>query len=246
MPDAEGVDYTTPSGRTFHVWGPENYDPSKTYPVLVMFHGWYSTGRDFESWFEMEKYAVDDDGAREAFVVYPDGLNQLWDLDGTTDLVFFDELVEQMGETYCINPSRVFGFGFSYGARFVHHLGCKRAGYVKAISGGDGGWGGGTTGCGRLPVLVTHRTEDDNELIAWGKEAADRWTKLDVCGTDTKSDDAMNCTIHTTCKSPGSPVTFCEDTSIIPSDIPGYEDSWKHTVREAYRAYTWKWFRALP
>jgi poly(3-hydroxybutyrate) depolymerase len=235
--DAVHADYTTPTGRTFHVWGPTGYDPAKTYPVVIVFHGWYADGAAFESWFEQEKYTDN-----EAFVVYPDAKNGLWDLNGTSDLVFFDEMIKQLGETYCINPSRVLGFGFSYGAKFVNHLGCKRAGYVKAISAGDGSGGGDGYHCGRLPVLVTHRTHDNDELIAWGRQVAASWTSLNKCSNATDPGDAtLNCVAQKGCSSPGN-VTFCEDTFYDAS----WPADWNHTVREPYRAYTWKWFKELP
>ncbi|AKU93928.1 LpqC [Labilithrix luteola] len=238
MADAVGVDSTTPSGRTFHVWGPQGYDPNKAYPVVVMFHGWYTDGRSFESWFQMEQYVNN-----EAFVVYPDAANQLWDLEGTSDLVFFDDLVKTLGETYCIDPSRVFGFGFSYGGKFAHHLGCQRAGYVKAISVGDGSWGLDPLQCGRLPVLVTHRTHDNDELVAWGKTAADNWVTINGCTADTTiSDPTMNCTLHPNCRQPGGTTTFCEDTWFDAT----WPNDWNHTVREPYRTFTWQWFAALP
>jgi polyhydroxybutyrate depolymerase len=237
---ASGAAYTTPSGRTFHVYGPTGYDQNKTYPVVMMFHGIQSDGASFQQWFEMEKYV-----SNEAFVVYPDAIGGYWDVNGDTDLKMFDEVIKQVGQTYCINPSRVLGFGFSWGAFFAHHLGCNRAGYVHAISGGEGGFGGAAQKCGRLPVLVTHRTKDTNEPISHGIAAAGLWTKLDVCGTDTVADATMNCTMHQSCKNPGGPVTFCEDTSTM-NDIPGYDPTWDHTVRENYRQFTYDWFKALP
>jgi len=248
------ADYTTASGRTFHVWGPTPYDQNKAYPVVFAFHGLGTDGLSFEDWFHMEDYVNN-----EAFVIYPDAVlpgtdvNNLWDVDGTFDLIFFDDMVKQLGETYCINPSRIFGFGFSWGAHFVHHLGCQRAGYVRAISAGDGNWGGDDISrCGRLPVLVTHRTKDTDEFLAWGKATVDNWVAINQCTSDTVSQPyvdptdglyvARPCTIHPNCKDPGVTVTFCEDTYVIDPSIPGYNDDWNHTVRDVYRAYTWDWF----
>ena len=236
-PRAIGANYTTPGGRTYHVWGPSNYDPNKTYPVVMSFHGWYADGAAHESWFKMEDYTED-----EAFVVYPDAVAGLWDLNGTSDLVFFDEMVKQLGETYCINPSRVLAFGFSYGGRFMNQLGCKRAGFVKAIAIGDGSGGGDGLSCGRLPVLVTVRTADTDERPEWGKAASETWASLDRCAGGTDATNAtLNCISHKGCKTPGE-VTFCEDTFFDAS----WPKEWNHTVREPYRAFTWKWFKALP
>lgn len=244
--DAVQADYTTPGGRAFHVWGPKGYDPNKTYPVVLVFHGIQASGVAHESWFKMEDYTNN-----EAFVVYPDaaGANAYWDIAGDTDLVFFDQMIKKLGETYCINPSRVLGYGFSYGGYFADHLGCKRAGYVKAIGVGEGGTGG-HAACGRLPVLVTTRTHDTNEPPSHGVGVESKWTTDDVCGgagaptvqTDASSGEDMGyCRVHASCKAPGS-LTYCEDTSFDAS----WPTDWNHTVREYYRTYTYQWFKALP
>ncbi len=238
----KGVKHTTADGRQFHVWGPTGYDANTNYPVVVMYHGWYTNGPGFQSWFEQEKFVENG-----AIVVYPTaaGANGEWDLDGDTDLVFFDDMMKMLGEDYCIDPSRVLGFGFSYGGKLMNRLGCKRAGWVKAVSIADSSDWGDYKKCGRLPVLVTHRTEDSDELIAWGRNARDRWATANECTNATVDGDvAHNCKVNTGCKAPGS-VTFCEDTSIIDPGIPGYSPDWKHTVMENYRLYTWKWFKAL-
>lgn len=244
--DAKHANFKTPTGRTFHVWGPSNYDPNKTYPVVLVFHGWYATGEAFQSWFEMDKY-VDN----QAFVVYPDAISGLWDVNGTQDLLFFDEMMAQLAATYCINPSRVLAFGFSFGGHFVDHLGCKRAGYVKAITVGDGGSGGNRLHCGRLPVLVTTRTHDTDEYPAYGVQVASNWAGLNKCAaagekvaqTNTNNGEDMGyCQTHASCQNPGG-LTYCEDSSTF---APGSPSEWNHTVREYYRSYAFKWFNALP
>jgi poly(3-hydroxybutyrate) depolymerase len=231
-----GATHKTTGGRTFHVWGPPAYEPARAYPVVVAYHGWYSNGRDHQSWFEMEKFVED-----EALVVYPDADGPTWDISGERDLVAFDGMMKTLGDAYCIDPSRVLAFGFSFGGKFVNHLGCKRAGYVKAISVGDGSWGGDGKACGRLPVLVTHRTRDNDELIAWGRAARDKWTRLDGCASERDVSNAeMRCETQRSCDAPGS-VTFCEDTFFDAS----WPEEWNHTVRESYRLLTWRWFKAL-
>jgi poly(3-hydroxybutyrate) depolymerase len=248
--DAVHADYTTPSGRTFHVWGPSGYDPHKTYPVVIVFHGIYASGAAHEAWFKMEDYTQN-----EAFVVYPDaqGAQAYWDTGGNTDLAFFDEMMKQLGDTYCINPSRVLGFGFSYGGHFADHLGCKRAGYVKAIAIGDGGPSGDDRKrCGRLPVMITTRTYDTDETVGYGRSAQASWTSVNKCGAagdkapqmDTSQQPAENlgyCETHASCKSPGS-LTFCEDPTTYAPEHP----EWNHTVREYYRRQVYEWFKALP
>lgn len=247
MPDAVKVTYTTPAGRSFHVWGPTTYDPTKTYPVVLVYHGWYSNGLGHQTWFKMEENTQN-----EAFVVYPDSDGPLWDLYGTKDHVFFDEMIKQLGETYCINPSRVLAFGFSYGGIFANQLACKRAGYVKALAVGEGNFIGNNQKCGRVPVLVTSRTDDKDEPPANGKNAAANWVGINKCAamTDsavvfTEKDDLGNdvdatCISHRGCMGPGT-VSYCEDKLHIDWN-PDYD----HTVRPAFQKYVYSWFKALP
>jgi polyhydroxybutyrate depolymerase len=228
---ATGETLTTPSGRTLHVWPPKSYEPTKPYALVFAFHGIGSSGRQFQSWFKMEDFVHED-----AVVVYPDA-TRAWDLEGDRDLVMLDEALALLGKTYCFDRGRVLALGFSYGAKLVHHIGCKRSDRVKAIAAGDGSWAP-ERDCGRVPVLVTHRTRDPDELVAWGKDAARRWAEIDGCSRATEVvDERHGCKTFTGC-TPANAVTWCEDTD----DNPSWPRPWHHTIREEYRALSWDWF----
>jgi poly(3-hydroxybutyrate) depolymerase len=127
-----------------------------------------------------------------ALVVYPDAIGGAWSLGGDRDTDFVEKLVKAVGQTYCIDYARVLAFGFSFGAKFVHHLGCTRTNLVKAIAGGDGSFGGRASSCGLLPVLVTHRPHDDDELLSWGKGAVDTWVAAAGCSKVPEPLDAAH------------------------------------------------------
>jgi poly(3-hydroxybutyrate) depolymerase len=232
-----GASHTTPSGRKFHVWGPASYNPARAYPVVVTLHGISSNGRDFQKWFEMDKYV---EGA--AFVVYPDSKGPMWDVRAATDFDFFASMLDMLERTYCVDRTRVLAFGFSFGGKMAHHLGCKRPDLVKAVAIGDGSWDDAAPACvAPIPVLISHRTRDDNELFAWGKDAERRWVKVQRCESETEPSPLLHgCVAYRGCAPPGS-VTFCEDTHFDPK----WPNDWNHTVREEYRALTWRWFKAL-
>ena len=134
-------------------------------------------------------------------------------------------------------------FGFSFGARMANHVGCKRPDLARAIVAGGGDWVDHDPKCGApLPVLVIHRTRDPSELVSWGREAAERWAKVQHCdASDRLSQLGEGCTEFPGCAAGGS-VGWCED----PWFDPSWPQSWNHTVRDNYRALAWDWFRALP
>ena len=220
--------------RTFHVWAPlgKNDRPLR---VLFTFHGWTSNGRDFEKWFLMEDHVNG-----EAIVVYPDSDGSSWDFTGTKDLDFFDAMLADLGDAYCIDPSHVYAFGFSYGGRFTHHLGCQRSDVLRGIAAGGSDWTTKEKGaCGRVPVLVTHRTTDGSEPYSLGRDSIAKWAGINGCSpNDGVTDEVMGCRAYLGCK---KPVTFCTDTH---SDRT-WRSEWNHTVREEYRDLTWRWLRDL-
>lgn len=236
-----GVMKATPAGRSYRIVVPTNYNANKAYPVVFLFHGWQTNGTDFKSWFEFEKYGAPNG---QAIIVYPDAINGLWDLSGPSDLTFFDDMSAQIQATYCTNPQRTFALGFSFGGKFINHLACHRAGYVRAASIGDGSGGdrGQDGSCGRLPMLITHRPPDQDELYAWGKENSEYWAGKNGCSVNQADvlDAQYKCKEFQGCTDPGK-VLFCTDDE-DKSKIPGYETYWDHTVTERFRALTWTWF----
>lgn len=204
---------------------------------MLTLHGWNGNGKDFQQWFEMEKY-VDD----AAIVVYPTARSGVWDFHGDTDLDFMAEVLDQIADTYCVDRGRVLAFGFSFGAKMAQHLGCKRPDLVKAVAAGAGSWAEKTPACVTpIPVIDVHRTRDDNETMQGAKDAVKRWATFDQCSGDTEpSELGHNCVRHRGCAVAGG-VTFCEDTHYDPS----WQKSWNHTVREEYRALVWRWFEGL-
>jgi poly(3-hydroxybutyrate) depolymerase len=230
-----GTTRTTPSGRTFHVWGPASYDENRAYPVVLVFHGWASKGRSLQKWFKMEDYV---EGA--AFTVYPDSKSAAWDFSGAVDTDFTAEVLDAVADEWCVDRARVLAFGFSYGGRFVNHLGCTRPDLVRAIAAGAGAWDSETGCASALPVLVIHRTDDPTMRIAGGRDAAARWAKVDGCSSETEDRDrAHGCVAYRECAA--GAVTFCEDKH----HDDAWPAGWNHTVREEYRAIAWAWFAQL-
>ncbi len=217
--------------RSYVLYVPAGYDPSRAYPLVLVFHGIGADGAAMSQFVKMQEYA-----AGEAIVAFPDAVSGSWDVSGDQDLAFFDALTKSTGDTLCVNPQRVFALGFSYGAYMVNHLGCRRSAALRAIIPADGGFPGAASACGKTAALVYHRREDDDEAIANGVAARDKWLGINGCAKTSKPVtewglEGKGCVAYDGC--PGAtPVLWCEDTATSP---------YKHDLRDVYRVPMWKW-----
>ncbi len=222
--------------RSFLLYVPKGYDPTRGYPVVVLFHGIDATGKDMADYIKMQDYA-----AGNAIVAFPSGLNGRWDTNGDKDLVFFDDMLGSIENTLCVNEQRVFALGFSFGAYMVNHLGCERASVLRGFVAADGSFGQ-ATGCGPTAAILYHRTDDDNESVEGGKRARDKWLGINGCkSTTTPVADfgfkGLGCVQYDGCTA-NAPVLWCEDTDATPPD-------YKHNLRDVYRVPMWNWFNHL-
>lgn len=229
--DAKSVDVAG-TKRTFVLYVPKGYDPSRAYPIVTVLHGIGATGAQMAQFIQMQLYS-----GGNAIVAFPDALNGRWDTRGDVDLAFYDALTKSVQDTLCVNQQRAFVLGFSFGAYMANHLGCKRSSVIRAIIPADGGFGDAPAACGKVTALVYHRREDDNEVIANGIAARDKWLGINGCAkTSQPVNDfgfqGLGCVAYDGCPA-ATPVLWCEDTATSP---------YKHDLREPYRVPMWNWF----
>jgi polyhydroxybutyrate depolymerase len=126
--------------RTYVVHFPTGYTPTKTYPLVLLFHGGYATGAQELS---LTKFAPKAD--QEGFIVVaPDGVNRHWN-DGRgkvntniDDVAFVQQLISHLESELPIDRNRIYATGISNGGHFSQWLGCNMANVFAAI-GADGG-----------------------------------------------------------------------------------------------------------
>ena len=119
--------------REFFITLPKNYDNKKAYKILVALHCYGSSAEDFvhhkADYDHPTPYygqQVLDKENNYIFVsaqgVIPAGQqNGLWNKE-QADHDFFSQMLTSIEENYCIDTSRVFITGFSYGAMFSYSL----------------------------------------------------------------------------------------------------------------------------
>jgi len=120
--------------RGYYLSLPANYDPTVPHDLIVGFAGRDSNGQNMQ-WY----LGLEGGGAQEIFV-YPDPLVRQFDgwgeyggwllgpnagpATGMGDLNYTEALLNHLEETYCINTSRVFVTGHSWGGDMTHVVSC--------------------------------------------------------------------------------------------------------------------------
>ena len=131
----------------YGIYVPADYDPSRTYPLLVMMHGGSSNGNLFlgvvlgnnMDWETYDQHLWDEYAPRWApdwIVVAPDGFGQvLWRWMGEEDVL---RVVEDVQAHYSVDPDRVVLGGLSNGGLGAYAIGARHAwrfSLVHAIAG---------------------------------------------------------------------------------------------------------------
>ena len=113
--------------RTFFITLPSNYDNTKPHKLLIANHCMGSKAEDFvhhtpdydhpTPYYGQQK--LDKNG--DYIFVAPQGNdNGTW--NGKEDHQFVDEMITAMFDNYCVDTTRVFATGFSFGAMFTNSL----------------------------------------------------------------------------------------------------------------------------
>lgn len=124
--------------RAYILHIPAAFDPNKSYPLIMGFHGGGGSGQKFSRQTKFNVYAD-----REGFIaVYPDGIEHNWnDGRGTTDaeklgvddVKLVRTLTEHLKGELPIDAKRVYATGVSNGGIFSQRLACEMPDVFAAI-----------------------------------------------------------------------------------------------------------------
>jgi polyhydroxybutyrate depolymerase len=113
---------------------PANARADQPAPLILNFHGLTSNGREQELLSGMSQAAE----AYGAFVVYPDGLGEHWNVapgrKGDADLRFICDLILTLQRQYPLDPKRIYATGISNGGGMANRLACDLSDVIAAIA----------------------------------------------------------------------------------------------------------------
>lgn len=120
--------------RTYLLHIPPNAQSGQPAPLILNFHGLTSNGREQELLSGMSQAAE----AYGAFVIYPDGLDEHWNVapgpEGDADLQFVRDLIQSLSSAYPIDPRRIYATGISNGGGMTNRLACEMSDVIAAIA----------------------------------------------------------------------------------------------------------------
>ena len=107
---------------------PVPYDMNKPYRFIMGSHGSGGEGNDIqrEKYYGLQNIA---EAASSVIFVSASGLNGVW---GLKDVPLFDDILAFVEENACVDTSRVFVLGFSFGGMYSYSLSMTRQKTIRA------------------------------------------------------------------------------------------------------------------
>lgn len=207
---------------------PSTYDPNKAYKLLF---AWHPNGGNAQGIAQSDGgyYGLKPLSNGSAIFVAADGIDAGWANTDDRDIAFTKAMLEKLTSQLCIDKSRIFSLGWSYGGMFSFALACNMGDVFRAIAPASGGLFGGCGGPSRSVALLGIHGKNDNLVsIGAGRGGRDEFLKRNHCSANTDPPDANGCVSYQGCD-PGYPVVWCE---------------WNggHLYPEFARAASWKFF----
>ncbi|MER6414949.1 alpha/beta hydrolase family esterase [Streptomyces humidus] len=237
--------------RSYILKVPDNYDRNHAYRLVFGFHWLGGTSTDVATGRTVENgtwayYGLQRLANNSTVFVAPQGLNNGWANSGGEDVAFTDAMISQVEGALCVDTTRLFSVGFSYGAAMSYALACTRATVFRAVAVQSGGQLSGCSG-GSQPIayLGIHGIRDNVLGISGGRGLRDRFVRNNGCAAQNPPEPAQGSRTHriTTYSgcSAGHPVewaAFDEGHIAAPQDGAGGDSGSRTWVP----AEVWKFF----
>ena len=235
--------------RSFILRIPDPYDNSHPHRLIFAFHWNGGTMNDIDgggsSGAVWSYYGLQAQADNSTIFVAPQGNNNGWANQGGADLNFVDDMIAQIEGDLCVDTTRIFSVGFSYGGGMSYELACARADVFRAVAVYSGAQLSGCDG-GNDPIayLGIHGISDGTCSISGGRALRDRFVKNNGCTAQSPPEPSAGSLTHT-CTSyegcnDGYPVEWCAfDGGHTPGMVDGGGDDGAKTWT---KGEVWKFF----
>ena len=193
---------------------PSGYDANHPYRLIFGFHWSGGVANDVASGQIIggPYYGLQSRSAGSAIFVAPEGLNKGWANTGGGDIAFVKAMLAYFEANLCIDQSRIFSTGFSYGGMMSDEIGTEMGDVFRAIAPmSDACYSGGCRATNNHPIAVwmAHGDNDTTVPLADGMTALNKFLTKNGCGTETTPVNPSPCVQYQGCMT-GYPVTWCK------------------------------------
>jgi polyhydroxybutyrate depolymerase len=207
----ESIDGTT---RKYSLDVPTTYDGTKPYRLIFV---WHPLGGNAGGVVNGGYNGLKSLASNSTIFVAPDGLqgsnaeasgNGWWNVNNI-DMKFLQAMLTKLNGNLCIDQSRIFSTGFSFGGMMSYTVGYEfnvfRAvapcsGDLQVIPHKD-------TYTDPLPIMAFHGNNDTFVTTARGRAARDKYLARNKCGTQTQAVSPSPCVQYQGC---AVPTFWCE------------------------------------
>lgn len=190
--------------RRWWTYLPNNYSPTRPYPVVFLFHGCGT---------ETNNVPMQNVVGENAILVRSKAVTDCWDTGtNSPDIAFFDAQVAAADAGYCVDTTRRFAVGYSSGSWLINTLECVRGGVLRAAASVAGGSPRRNSCTGpTLARLFVHDLNDPENAISGSIVERDRLLMVNGCNASAAPvpEDPAPCARYQGCM-PGYPVIWCE------------------------------------
>jgi len=211
--------------RMYYLKTPSNYDNNHAYRLVFTFHWFYGSLNavvnppDADHNTDRPFYGLSDLSGDTTIFVAPQGLTDSggagWANPNDRDVKFTDDMLAAITADLCIDTSRVFTTGFSYGGSMSYELACARPDKFRAALLYDPGTLSGTNPANdcKTPIAIfqSHGSDDQTLNYSQGLGIFNVFTKLNGCTAMTPAAPPNNghtCVSFAGC-SAGHAARFC-------------------------------------
>jgi polyhydroxybutyrate depolymerase len=190
---------------------PAGYDPRHVYPLLLAFHGgsydaqWVVDGDPPQSG---PYYGIQAEAKDTVILVAPQALSGSWTNQNGRDVAYVDAMLARFESQLCVDQSRIFAAGFSYGAIMTIAIGCNDSAKFRAVAAMSGEIMNGCPDTRPLPYWSSHGMSDPTINISLGEASRDSFLQRNHCSTQTVPISPSGCVSYQGCD-PGYPVVWC-------------------------------------
>lgn len=203
----DGVD------RSYLLTTPSRYVIHDPWPLIVAFHGRTNSNEQVRKYFGLDKETD------EYFIAYPAAIAKdngtfTWSdpgdkLSTLRDVAFFDAIVKELGDTYCIDLNRIYTVGHSLGAWMANSVACARGGVVRA-SATVGGSSMIAPCTGPSAAMIMNNPADTLSPASGAKATRDLRIQSNKCSTESApiAPQSLLCQKYSECDG-GNDVYWC-------------------------------------